>query len=153
MRANELTEKMPAKVKSGRAKTKLAKLEIKDVCAAFVNGDSLLKISKRAGVSVASLWNWIEADIDRSLQVKASREVGAHAQADLAEEGLTNAKDPFELAKAKELAHHRRWKASKLMPKMYGEKLDLSVEGRLDFAALVAESRERRERMLGVEIK
>ena len=43
--------------------------------------------------------------------------------------GINNAGDPFELAKAKEAAHHYRWQASKANPKGYGDKLDLTHGG------------------------
>jgi len=35
---------------------------------------------------------------------------------------LTNAKDNFELMKAKELAHHYRWRAKAIAPRDYGDK-------------------------------
>ena len=36
-----------------------------------------------------------------------------------------DAKDPFGLAKARELASHYRWKASKFSPREFGEKIEI----------------------------
>ena len=47
---------------------------------------------------------------------------------ELAQAGIETARDPFELARAKEMAHHYRWRASKVNPGEYGEKLDLNAK-------------------------
>ena len=45
---------------------------------------------------------------------------------DRAEAVLRDASDLFELAKAKELAHHYRWRASKIAPRDYGDRTVLA---------------------------
>ena len=42
---------------------------------------------------------------------------------------IQQAADPFELAKAKELAHHYRWRASKIAPRDYGDRIQADVGG------------------------
>jgi hypothetical protein len=61
----------------------------------------------------------------------------------VAVDGIAQAGDPFELAKAKELAHHYRWRASKIAPKLYGDKQ--SVEGKftVDWAQVCQEAAEK----------
>ena len=48
---------------------------------------------------------------------------------DKANEGIEGASDPVEHAKAKEMAHHYRWRASKVAPRECGEKVDLNHSG------------------------
>ena len=61
----------------------------------------------------------------------------------VAVEGIERATDTFELAKAKEIAHHYRWRASKIAPKLYGDKQ--SVEGKftVDWAQVCQEAADR----------
>ena len=47
----------------------------------------------------------------------------------MAEAELRNASDPFELARARELASHYRWKASKADPGQFGDKLETTHKG------------------------
>ena len=46
-----------------------------------------------------------------------------------AETEIRDSADEFELKKAKELAHHYRWKASKIAPRDYGDKLEVNNTG------------------------
>lgn len=47
-----------------------------------------------------------------------------------AEQGLEDAADPFELSKHKELAHHYRWRASKIAPRIYGDRIQQEHSGK-----------------------
>jgi hypothetical protein len=49
----------------------------------------------------------------------------AAAYDEQAEQGLLAATNLFELAKARELAQHLRWRASKINPKAYGDRLEV----------------------------
>ena len=41
------------------------------------------------------------------------------------------AMEPFELAKAKELAHHYRWTAKCFSPQEFGDKIQAEIDGTL----------------------
>ena len=47
---------------------------------------------------------------------------------EMARDELRSAADPFELARAREVASHLRWKASKADPGRYGDKLDVTAD-------------------------
>lgn len=92
------------------------------ICERLTAGDSQRQIAEDLGVSVALLSTWLSAP-ERSARAREARIAAARQFDEKAEAELRAASDPFTLAKAKELAHHYRWKASKASPKEYGEKL------------------------------
>lgn len=89
----------------------------------LANAESLRAIAQSYSIDIGSLRWWIERDTSRSARARAVRCVAAAAWDELAQEVIESAADPFELAKAKELAHHYRWRASKIAPKIYGDKV------------------------------
>jgi hypothetical protein len=100
-------------------------LGIDEVCDRIVGGESQTSIAISAGVHVATLCRWLAADPQRSARAREARLASASGSADKAEEVLAAAADPFQLAKARELASHYRWKASKANPREFGEKLEI----------------------------
>lgn len=133
------TKKAPAAKKApakrGEQKTKLDALGIDTVCERIEAGESVGAIADALGIPKRTMWDWIDADSARSARVRASREKSAEAEDDKAEAvlaGLTAASTPAEVARARELASHYRWRASKRNPKTYGDKLDLNHSGKVD---------------------
>ena len=112
-----------------RMDCKTQDLNIETVCAGIAAGHFMTAIAKECGVSIAVLADWIEADPERAARAREIRSRTAGVWDDLAATGLADAKDPFELAKAKELAHHYRWRASKIAPKTYGERVQQEISG------------------------
>lgn len=96
---------------------------IDTVCARITDGKSLTAIAKEAKVSKGSLLAWLAADVDRSARAREARRMTARLWDEKAEAGLRKAADPFELAKARELASHYRWRSSKTAPAEYGDRL------------------------------
>jgi hypothetical protein len=101
-------------------------VDIEWLCDKITDGDSQRSIARELGCSLGTLINWIAKDADRSARVREARLSSARAFADKAEQVLTNAEDPFGLAKARELASHYRWQASKTNPREFGDKVELS---------------------------
>lgn len=95
------------------------------VCEAITEGESLTGLAKIIGVSVGSLLTWIEADPERSARVRDTRAAMARVWDERAEEGLRTAEDDLGLRRAKELAHHYRWRAAKVAPRDYGDAVTL----------------------------
>lgn len=106
------------------AKT-LDELGIDWLCDKLTDGESQTAISRELGIGIASLSRWIAGDPDRSARAREARIAAARAFEERAAEVIERAADPFGLAKAKELAHHYRWKASKANPREYGEKIEI----------------------------
>lgn len=100
-------------------------LGIDAVCARLMSGDSQRAIADDAGVGLMTLVDWIAADPVRSARAREARIAAARQFDEKAEYELRAATDPFTLAKARELAQHYRWKASKASPKEYGDKIEI----------------------------
>lgn len=124
MTAKSAPGKKPAAKKGSAAKT-LDQLGVEWLCDRLVDGDTQTQICRKLKIGIASLGRWVVADADRSARVREARIAAARAYDDKAETVLRGARNVFGLAKAKELAHHYRWKASKADPKSYGEKIEI----------------------------
>ena len=92
------------------------------ICELVREGMSLTEISERIGVSKGSLLGWMGAVPDRSARVQNARRDTAWHWDEEAEKTMKRAmNDQGELTRARELAHHYRWRAAKINPQ-YGDK-------------------------------
>lgn len=132
--------------KKGEATKKLEAYGIDAICEDVIGGEMLTDCARRLGVGIATLLTWINADPERSARAREARRLSAHAHEERAHQGIEDAKDPFELARAKELAHHIRWKASMIAPREFGAKLALG--GSDDLPPLKGISDEQLERRI-----
>jgi hypothetical protein len=102
---------------------KLDELSIEGFCDEVINGKSYTKIADEQGVSKAALLRWLSQDADRAARARDARTLSSHTFDDMAEDVLRDASvDP---ARARELASHYRWRASKIAPREYGDKLQI----------------------------
>ncbi len=90
---------------------------------------SLTKLAKDVGVAFGALQNWIESDPERAARVRDCRRLMARKWDERAEAEIRKAKDQFELNKAREIAHHYRWRAAKIAPE-YRDKKDIEMTGK-----------------------
>lgn len=104
------------------AREKLDALGVDAVCESIGDRNSLTAIAEQAGVSIGSLLTWIDADPERSARVREARASMARIWDEQAEAEIRQAGDDLSLRKAKELAHHFRWRAAKVAPRDYGER-------------------------------
>lgn len=109
----------------GEAAQKLDAYGCDAVCADIGDGMSLTAIAKKCGVSIGSLLTWVEADAERSARVREARTLMARYWDEQAEEVIAGAQDDLGLKRARELAHHYRWRASKIAPRDYGDAVTL----------------------------
>jgi len=93
------------------------------ICERICDGEPLTHICAAIGVSFGTLQTWLEAIPERSARAREARRVTSRMWDEKALQGIESAADPFELAKAKEAAHHLRWRATKIAPADYGEKV------------------------------
>lgn len=93
------------------------------LCADILGEKTLTAIAQDLGVSIGTLLTWVEAVPERSARAREARMRTARIWDEKATKVIEDAKDPFELSKAKELAHHYRWRASKIAPRDYGDKV------------------------------
>lgn len=99
------------------------------LCSAIMDGKSLTFIADEAGSSLTRLLAWIGADAERSARVREARQAMAKVWDEKAEQRIESALDEFGLKKAKELAHHYRWRSAKVSPLEYGDKVSLEHAG------------------------
>lgn len=93
------------------------------ICEHLSDGTTMTLIAETVGVSVGKLSQWIASTPEHSAR---AREARIHAARIWDEKALTvieDAGDQFELHRARELAQHYRWRASKTAPKDYGDKI------------------------------
>ena len=96
---------------------------IEAVCERLSNGVTMTAIAEEIGVTVGKLSQWIASDEEHSARAREARIHAARIWDEKALSVIEQALDPFELQRAKELAHHYRWRASKTAPKEYGDKV------------------------------
>lgn len=125
--------------RAAEARARLDKVGIDEIVEMIaVEGASLRGIANEVGVSAGSLLTWIEADPERSARVRDARAQLAKLWDEKAEDVLQQADDEFKLKKARELASHYRWRASKTAPREYGDRVE--VKGTMTLEQLVAAS-------------
>lgn len=91
-------------------------------------------IALQYGVSVSTMFEWVNAISERSTRFAAAMELASVAEDQAALDAILTAQTPFELNKAREEAIHRRWRAKALAPKRYGDRqqVDLTAKVEID---------------------
>lgn len=136
----------------GRSITKLDDYGLDQLCDDIASGKTLSYLTKKIGVSVGSFAAWC-AKSEHSARVKEARALSAQFWDEQAVETIKKAADPLEVAKARELAFHYRWRASKIAPKEYGDKTAVDVSGGVSFDGLImaiADKRSKQEQQPSV---
>jgi hypothetical protein len=108
---------------------------IEAICERLIAGETQTAIAADIGVSKGLLCAWL-AEPEHSARAREARILAASAYADLALAAIKDAPDPFELARARELASHYRWQASKASPQEYGDKVETTHKGEVQFTAI-----------------
>lgn len=124
--------------KKGEAQAKLDAIGTEAICGLIAEGIYFSKIAADAGVSTGSLSNWLALPAHIEMYARA-REVRADK---LAEDILTIADDCSNdfytddgnlridhdaIARSRLRVDARKWLASKMFPRKYGDKLDVSA--------------------------
>ena len=109
------------------AQDKLDAIGLEGICERISGRESLTAIAQTSGVSIGSLLTWIESTPERSARVRETRSAIAKLWDEEAERIIRDAPDEFELKRAKELSHHYRWRAAKVAPREYGDKVEVDA--------------------------
>lgn len=113
----------------GEASAALDAKGVQWLCDEIIDGKSLREIAAGLGMNHATVIRWVGADDDRAKQVREARITSAQTFDEMALTGILGAKTKIALARAKEAAHHYRWRASKIDPRTYGDKVQTEVSG------------------------
>lgn len=112
------------------------------VCALLEDGSSLRKAAESVGESARTILNWTRSNPDFLTQYTRAREVGYKLLADEILE-ISDEKDvqvcydgkdttidlsPTVIARNRLRVDTRKWMLSKMLPKIYGDKLELSSD-------------------------
>ena len=111
------------------SRDKLDAIGVEAIAEKIAAGETYRKITAEAQVSIGAFCAWIESDPERSQACARAREISGQSCDEKAEEEIANARDQFELAKAKELAVHWRWRAKAVNPRRYGDKVQTELSG------------------------
>lgn len=95
------------------------------------------------GVSIGSLVAWIESVPERSRACAKAREQSADQCEEEAERLIKTAKTKFQLAKARELAIHLRWRAKSRNPDRYGDRLKAEINATMELRGVGGRMMER----------
>ena len=124
--------------RAAEARVKLDKAGTEAICDRICSGESLTHIANEYGVALSSLLAWIDAESDRSVRVREARTAMGKVWDERAEDAIKQAGDEFELKKARELAQHYRWRATKTAKREYGDQIEHT--GTLTLEQLVSAS-------------
>lgn len=94
-----------------------------------LSGQSLQNIAGMANVSIGSLVNWLTLDAERERAVLDARRRMAILWDEQAMAQIEAASSVLELQRAQQMAAHLRWRASKMAPRVYGDKVQQEVTG------------------------
>ncbi|BET97691.1 terminase small subunit-like protein [Xenorhabdus taiwanensis] len=113
-----------SKNKGGRPTDYLPEVA-EDICALLMEGESLRSICKRQGMpSIRAVMYWLQRHEEFMQQYARAREIQAEV---LAEDVITIADTAIaegaDVAKARLQVDARKWYASKMAPKRYGDKI------------------------------
>lgn len=111
----------------GQAADKLNAYGVEAICQDVLNGMTLTQIARNVEVSIATFIEWRDAVPERSARVRNARTVRAELWDELAIAEIRAATDKLSMDKAREIAHHYRWRAAKTNPKEYGDKIDATI--------------------------
>lgn len=90
---------------------------------------TLVDICNEMGTNPMSFFRWQNAEPGRLERVNDTRRQAAQLWEERAATVIAEAKSGFELQKARELAHHYRWRASRIAPRQYGDKVQQEITG------------------------
>jgi len=131
--AKKPTTKKPAKKAKARKAAKSRpkrELNINEIIEQIVDGQTFRQMAKTFNVPLSTLHDFI-SKTEHSARARAALELSAAQYADKGEEVLKKAKgNSVEISRARELAQHYRWMASKRNPHKFGDKIDMTTGGK-----------------------
>ncbi len=99
----------------------------KEICRRLALGESLIQICRDDGMpDRGTIYNWLHAHSDFFNEYARARDIQADV---LAEETVTIADESTDPAKARLQVDARKWFASKVAPKKYGDRISQELSG------------------------
>jgi len=99
--------------------------KLDEILDLFADGVPYREVAKKMGVSTRTLHKFLSIP-ENNIEYQSVLQESSDSYASKAEEVLLNSPpDKIEIQRARELAQHYRWMASKRNPRKYGDKLDI----------------------------
>lgn len=99
--------------------------KLDEILDLFADGEPYREVAKKMGVSTRTLHKFLSIP-ENNIEYQSVLQESSDSYASKAEEALLNSpSDKIEIQRARELAQHYRWMASKRNPRKYGDKLDI----------------------------
>lgn len=114
--------------------------KLEDVLTLVTEGTLTKKAAAAVGIPLSTLYRHLRSDPQTWEIYRRAREIGASA---LADESVEIADSEPDARRARVRAQVRQWLASKLDPKTFGDKLDLTITENVDLSAARQRGRER----------
>jgi len=110
------------------AKTVILNIDL--ICEDIMSGLSYRAIADKYNTNYTAIHNFLSKE-NHSVRANEARRISADTFADKAEKVLIEAEGTIpEISRARELASHYRWAASKKNPREYGDKVDITSDGK-----------------------
>lgn len=107
------------------------------ICAALINGESLRQVCERDDMpDRTTVLRWMNGNDDFAAKYAHAREMQADLMDDLILETARACTAESAAADRVRLAAYQ-WRASKLLPKKYGDRQELNVSGSIDVRAFL----------------
>lgn len=102
---------------------------ISDIVALTIAGKSITKICLLKGMpNKDTIFDWLSKDKDFSDRYARAKEIQAHCMfGEIID--LVDDSDPMEAAKTRIQVDTRKWFLAKVLPKIYGDKIDVTTNG------------------------
>lgn len=108
----------------------LPRIDFEMAIEGLTEGKTFKEIAAEQNIPTVTMFDFLYRDVECAARVRVALVKSAQMFADLAEEVIKNApRDFIEIQRARELAQHYRWKASKRNPREFGDKIDITTQG------------------------
>lgn len=123
----------------GKKSLQLTAEQIDEIFDALADTATLRQLAAQYGAKRSTLHEYLTATPELLARYKSARMRSSEAYEDAADHVISDARDPFELARARELAHHYRWAARVRSPGTHGDRSELvgNTELTPDFAEVL----------------
>jgi hypothetical protein len=118
----------------------ISKEQARAVIQRIGEGQATLPLLAAIGANWGEFWRALDSDPLLAAEYSRARERKADTFADDIVEIADNDEDP---QRARNRIDARKWVASKLQPRTYGDRIDMNVQGQVDLVGILADARRR----------
>jgi hypothetical protein len=99
------------------------------ICKRLTEGESLRAVCADTGLAIATVLLWAKTHQEFAEQYARAMEIRAHRMVDEMREIAAGVCDQASAARARLEIDVIKWQASKMLPKVYGDRIETTVQG------------------------